>query len=88
MVEALVLKIPVIGSNRGGIPEVLVKNSIIKDVYDIDDWVQKIKDVLVQEQKYLDIDLSKFDHNLQIDNFQKVLDECLNKVTNRYGNNL
>ncbi|MFH1790291.1 MAG: glycosyltransferase family 4 protein [bacterium] len=41
-VEAISLSIPVIGSNKGGLVEVLDEKNLIKDVYDIQSWKDKI----------------------------------------------
>lgn len=49
--EAKYLNIPVLGSNRGGIPEVLSKNEIVSNPQDIDLWVKKINGIKKKSQK-------------------------------------
>ena len=50
-VEALANNLPVIASNKGGIPEAVGKGGIlINDPYDIDSWVNTIKDILSDKE--------------------------------------
>jgi len=47
--ECKVLDIPVIGSARGGIVEILDENELINDIENINEWVKKIKEALNED---------------------------------------
>jgi glycosyltransferase involved in cell wall biosynthesis len=80
-VEGTALGIPCIGSNKGGIPEVLNKNFIIDDVWNIDLWKNKIKEI---EDNYDECRVSlkkqvlKFNAEDQIKKFKEIVKGKLN----------
>jgi len=79
-VEAMALGILVLGSNRGGIPEVLDEEFIVKDLWNIDKWCQKIEFVLKNHQKFapfLKEKAKKFEAKIQIEKFRKIVKEKL-----------
>jgi len=78
-VESMALGIPCLGSNKGGIPEVLGERFIIKDIWNIDNWGEKIKWV---EKNYKKFDLKerslKFDQRRQIEKFKEIVKNNFN----------
>jgi len=80
-VEGMSLGIPCLGSRRGGIPEVLEEEYLIKDVWNIQKWIEKIKEIENNYQDYSKIlkeKVMKFDAGKQITNFKKIAKEKLN----------
>lgn len=71
--EAMYLGLPVIGSDRGGLAEVLPEESVVTDVYDYTAWQRKIEDALVHGERYINHKLSKFDFILQINHFKNII---------------
>lgn len=71
--EAMILGLPVIGSNRGGLTEVLSKKSVVDDLYDFLEWKTKIEEALNNKEEYINKELAQFDCNLQIDNFKNII---------------
>lgn len=80
-VEAMALGIPCIGSDRGGIPEVLEPDFIIKDVYNLEAWKEKIlgtekrTDNLSEKLKQKALE---YDAKNQIVKFKEIIKEKLN----------
>ena len=83
--EGLSLGIPCIGSDKGGIGEVLEKKFLIKDVWETNKWVEAI---LMIEQNYqfysemakekINGKKEKFDAVNQVEKFKKLIREKLN----------
>ncbi len=63
---------PVIASNRGGLPECVPNEHVIDDYHNIDVWVSKIKEVLHQK-KPSKMPIDTFYCNNQIDVFLDIL---------------
>lgn len=81
-VESLALSIPCIGSNIGGIPEILPEKLLIHDIYNISEWKDKILDILKNYNSYCDglrSSVLKFDSDEQIDKFKKLLADILSE---------
>ena len=79
-VEAMALGILVLGSNKGGIPEVLDEEFIVKDLWNIDKWCQKIEFLLKHYQKIAPLlkeKAKKFEAKIQIEKFRKIVKEKL-----------
>jgi glycosyltransferase involved in cell wall biosynthesis len=79
--EGMALGIPCIGSNKGGIPEVLGSEFIINDVWDIEKWKEKILEIEDNYEKYPEKLKQKalgFDAAKQIEKFKKIIQEKLN----------
>ena len=68
--EALVLGIPVLGSDKGGIPEILSQEYIVKDLYDYKKWQEKIESIF---KKDFEIDTERFSEKLQLEEFRKII---------------
>jgi glycosyltransferase involved in cell wall biosynthesis len=79
--EGMALGIPCIGSNKGGIPEVLGPEFIINDVWDIEKWKEKILEIESHYEQYPEKLKQKslgFDAVEQIGKFKKIIQEKLN----------
>jgi glycosyltransferase involved in cell wall biosynthesis len=77
----MALGIPCIGSNKGGIPEVLGPEFIINDVWDIEKWKEKILEIENNHEQYpekLKQKALEFDVVEQIEKFKKIIQEKLN----------
>ena len=80
-VEGAALGIPSIGSVRGGIPEFLSQEFLVKDIWDIEEWIKKIKWI---ENNYsycserLKTKAIKFDKEKQIEKFKRIVKNKLN----------
>lgn len=83
-IEAMALGIPVVGSNRGGITEALEESYIINNLYNIEEWKNKILEIenmsdidkrrlsrILQERALL------FDGEAQINKFKEIIKEKL-----------
>lgn len=79
--EGMALGVPCIGSNKGGIPEVLGSEFIINDVWDIEKWKEKILGIEKNYEQYpgkLKQKALEFDVVEQIEKFKKIIQEKLN----------
>jgi len=79
--EGMALGIPCIGSNKGGIPEVLGSEFIINNVWDIEKWKEKILEIENNHEQYpekLKQKALEFDVVEQIEKFKKIIQEKLN----------
>ena len=70
-VEALSLGIPVLGTNRGGIKEVLPPDNMLEDIENISLWKNKILNIKVGKG----VDVSRFILKKQVDRFNEVLNK-------------
>jgi glycosyltransferase involved in cell wall biosynthesis len=78
--EGISLNIPCIGSNKGGISEVLGPEFIINDVWDIEKWKEKILEIENNYKKYSEKLISKaleFDVIKQVENFKTIIQDKL-----------
>jgi glycosyltransferase involved in cell wall biosynthesis len=76
----MALGIPCIGSDRGGIPEVLGPEFIISDIWDIEKWKEKILEIERNYEQYpekLKQKALEFDVVKQIEKFKKIVEEKL-----------
>jgi glycosyltransferase involved in cell wall biosynthesis len=79
--EGMALGIPCLGSNRGGIPEVLGSEFIIDDVWDIEKWKEKILEIEGNYEQYpekLKQKALEFDATKQIEKFKKIVKDNMN----------
>ncbi len=75
-IEAMNRGIPVLGSSNGGIPEILPKELIIKNLWDIDSWKEIIFKIETNYEQFSDnaYELSlNFDPTIEILKFQNIL---------------
>jgi len=75
-VEAMALGIPVLGSNRGGIPELIGKKNIVENYNNIDNWKKQIEDVEYNYEQYSNRGVKRvgnFDYAVQVDRFKDVM---------------
>lgn len=75
-VEGMALGIPVVGSKRGGISEVLNDDFLIENIWNTEAWKNKILEIEKEPNKFLEINRKKalgFDAILQIDKFKKIV---------------
>lgn len=76
--EAQLIGLPVVGSNRGGISEVINSKYLINNIFDINYWVELINKVNREQifGSYSFYDHShKFDFQKQVDSFKKILQD-------------
>jgi glycosyltransferase involved in cell wall biosynthesis len=79
--EGMILGIPCIGSNKGGIPEVLDSDFIIDDIWDVEAWKKKILEVENNYEQYsgkLKQQAIEFDAIKQIEKFKKIVQDKMN----------
>lgn len=79
-IEAINFGVPCIGSNRGGISEVLDKEMLINDIWDIGIWKQKILEVEKDYDKYtqgFEEKSLEFDSSKQVAKFRKIVKDKL-----------
>jgi len=79
--EGMILGIPCIGSNKGGIPEVLDSDFIIDDVWNIEKWQEKILEIERHYEQYpekLKQKALEFDATKQIEKFKKIVQDKMN----------
>lgn len=79
--EGMSLGIPCIGSNKGGIPEVLDLDFIIDDVWNIEKWKEKILEIEINYGQYpekLKKKALEFDAVKQIEKFKKIVQDKMN----------
>jgi len=83
-VEAMALGIPVIGSRRGGLPEILGEENTVGNAHDIVEWVKKIEATLrensLEQQHRLRESAHRFHEDAQVVAFSRLLKQALTNV--------
>ena len=75
-VEGMALGIPCLASNRGGIPEVLDDEFLIKELWDIGEWASRIEKLETNYNNFperLKNKATKFDAKRQIKEFKRIV---------------
>lgn len=71
-VEAGLLGIPVLVSNRGGLPETVPGAYVVNDYRNVHDWVQQLRQVLANPDQYIEEareHVAKYDDQIQFQNW-------------------
>ena len=80
-VEGAALGIPSLASKKGGMPEFLEEKFLVRDIWNIEEWVEKILDIeknYSDYAEYLKQKSLKFDAKNQVEKFKKISREKLN----------
>lgn len=82
ILEAATVGVPSICSNRGGMPEVALESLIVKDIWNIKNWIEKIDEVDKKYDYYSSLAKNKsldFNMEKEINKFESILVSLSNK---------